>query len=244
MPRPDFGKAATDYASFRKPFPDELFDRLFAFSIGTPGQLILDLAAGTGLMGRELKKRACQVVAVDLSIELLRHGEQKGAVAQAEALPFASNTFDAVVAAQSWHWFDRRRAPSAVMRVLRAEGCIAAVYQMHVPTPGSIAQATEELILRFNPRWRHANSAGINGQVLRDLQSAGFTQIESFSFDVVHQFTAQEWRGMIRTTSAVGPSLATEQLNQFDEALARMLEDHPAVFQIPHRVFAAVGRKP
>jgi hypothetical protein len=99
------------------------------------------------------------------------------------------------------------------------------------------------LILRHRPGWRHANSTGINGQVLRDMQASGFVEIESFSFDVEIPFSREAWRGFIRTTSPIGASMTPEQVERFDSEHAKLLEGLPQPLVIPHRVFAAVATK-
>jgi SAM-dependent methyltransferase len=243
----DFGRTADDYAAHRAAFAPALFERLRRdFGIGRPGQSVLDLGAGTGLLARGLATAGCDVIQLDVSPELLsRSGSAQRVVGRAEALPFGNNSFDVVAAAQCWHWFDRSRAPVEISRVLRHGGTLAVVYQTYVPLPGSVAEATERLILRHRPGWRHANSAGVNGQVLRDVQAAGFVGIESFSFDVEVAFTRERWRGFVRTTSAVGASMPAEQLRRFDDEHEAMLRrDWPDTLVIPHRVFAAVARKP
>ena len=241
---PDFTLTAADYLRHRRPFPKELFGRLRRFGLGAPGQTILDIGAGTGSFSDPLSSNGCRVICGDVSEALLSTGRSNPAVvARAESLPFASDQFDAVTAAQCWHWFDRRVAPAEIHRVLRRDGVLVVAYQMHVPLPGSVAEATEKLILRFRPAWRHANSAGINGQVLRDMQAHRFSGIESFSFDVAESYSHEDWRGFIRTTSAVGPSMPDEMLARFDLDHAAMLVDWPEPLQIPHRIFAAISYK-
>jgi hypothetical protein len=149
-----------------------------------------------------------------------------------------------VTVAQCWHWFDRELAPREIFRVLRPTGSVAVVYQTHIPMPGSVAEATEQLILKHRPGWRHANSTGLNGQVLRDLQACGFIGIESFSFDIKANLTREQWRGFIRTTSPVGASMSPDQIERFDREHEALLGNWPEILAIPHRVFAAVARKP
>ena len=273
-----FGKTAADYARYRVPFSPELFARLARFGIVVAAQKVLDVGAGTGLLGNALQARGCDVTLLDVSADLLeacslarvlrgegssesrldaavgctnasnpspRSTEERGIiVARAEELPFADHVFDLVTAGQCWHWFDRHAAPREILRVLVPGGHIAVVYQTYIPLPGSIAEQTEQVILRHRPGWRHANSTGINGQVLRDLQINRFVEIESFSFDISIDFTRESWRGYIRTTSAVGASMNPQLLSVFDSEHASLLQDFAEPFPIPHRVFAAVARKP
>ena len=240
----DFSPTEPDYAA-RPAFPLELFRRLRRFGVAVPGQTVLDVGAGTGLLARAVAEFGGRVVLVDASEALVRaSGGSECVVGHAERLPFADASFDVVTAAQSWHWFDRTVAPREVFRVLRPGGKVVAVYQMHVPTPGSIAERTEQLILSHHSGWRHANSAGINGQVLRDFQAGGFVGIESLSFDVVHEFTREAWRAAVRSLSAVGASMSKERVAAFDREHAQMLDGVTGPLRILHRVFAAVATKP
>lgn len=241
--RPDFGKSSDDYDRYRPAFDERVYARLHAMGFGIAGQKILDLGAGTGLFGAGLRGKCC-VTSLDIASDLLVCTDGQRVVGEAEYLPFVNGSFDAISAAQCWHWLDRNRAPREVCRVLRPSGIVAVVYQTYIPLPGSVAEATEKLILQHHPGWRHANSTGVNGQVLRDLQIHGFINIESFSFDVEIPFAAEQWHGFIQTTSAVAPSMNPDQLRQFNAAHLNMLEGFPRQLLIPHRIFCVLARKP
>ena len=64
-----------------------------------PGQRCLDLGAGTGVSTVELARSGAYVVGADLSLGMLAAGAHRGVpllAADALALPFADNSFDAV----------------------------------------------------------------------------------------------------------------------------------------------------
>lgn len=66
-----------------------------------PGELILDLAAGTGTSTAAISATGAEAIACDLSLGMLevgkkRHPELTFVAGDALALPFADNTFDAV----------------------------------------------------------------------------------------------------------------------------------------------------
>jgi SAM-dependent methyltransferase len=245
MMQPNFGATVTDYDAYRIPYAPQLFERLKGYGVGNIDQSILDIGAGTGLLGDALEQQGCRVTMVERSESLLRcSAGRRRIVGVAEALPFSANTFEAVLAGGCWHWFNRQAAPMELLRVLTPGGLLAVIYQTYVPMPGSVAEATECLILDHRPGWRHANSTGINGQVLRDMQINGFEKIESFSFDVEVRFSQQAWRGYIRSTSPVGASMSPAQMAAFDERHRVLLRDWPQMLSVPHRVFAAIARKP
>lgn len=89
---------------------------------------VLDVACGTGDMVLELMKRRCVVTGVDLSGEMLSIARQKvkngvWKVADAEALPFESGTFDAVTCAFGVRNFVHlEQGLGEMMRVLKPGG--------------------------------------------------------------------------------------------------------------------------
>lgn len=110
-----------------------------------PGSLVLDAAAGTGLVSRDLAARLrVNVVSLDPSEPMLRAGipanEASGLAGQirpvigrAETLPFADATFDALTFSYLVRYVED---PSATLRelarVVRPGGSIASL-EFHVP---------------------------------------------------------------------------------------------------------------
>jgi demethylmenaquinone methyltransferase / 2-methoxy-6-polyprenyl-1,4-benzoquinol methylase len=110
-----------------------------------PGDLVLDVAAGTQLVSRELAvRRRARVVALDQSEEMLRGGRQvnraAGLAAQvmpvlgrAERLPFPDGTFGAVTVTYLLRYVDDPASTvRELARVLRPGGSIA-MLEFHRP---------------------------------------------------------------------------------------------------------------
>ncbi len=251
----DFGKTANDYGRHRAGFPDEFFERLKALGILRAGMRALDLGTGTGTIARGLATRGCEVTGLDRSAPLMEQAaeldREAGAVvkyvnAAAEETGLAAAEFDLVTAGQCWHWFDRPRAAAEARRVLKPVGRLVIAHFDWIPLPGNMAEATEKLIEKHNPKWKLGGGLGIYPLWPRDMALAGFLNIETFSFDLDAIYTHEAWRGRIRASAGVGASLAPDQVAVFDDELRAMLaERFPGdPMRVMHRVFAAIGAAP
>lgn len=93
---------------------------------GAPGPRLADLGGGTGNYALALQQAGWDPVVVDRSPEMLSHAAGKGlATVQADAqrLPFADQSFDAVTMISMLHHVeDRSAALAEARRVLRSEG--------------------------------------------------------------------------------------------------------------------------
>ena len=98
-----------------------------------PGRTVLDLAAGTGKLTRDLVPSGASVIAVEPLDEMREHLERVSPEVEAlkgtaEEIPLPDTSVDAIVCAQAFHWFDLERALSEIHRVLRPGGGIALLY--------------------------------------------------------------------------------------------------------------------
>jgi ubiquinone/menaquinone biosynthesis C-methylase UbiE len=117
---------------------DQRWNRYLEISIAStlaalspaPEERILDVGCGTGRLLQEAVglQPSISACGVDLSAEMIRQaarriGAARLAIADAAALPFADNSFDAVVSSSSLHhWQDPSRALAECARVVRPGG--------------------------------------------------------------------------------------------------------------------------
>lgn len=163
-----FGRGAGDYERGRPGYAPEAIDWLVEQLAIGPDARVVDLAAGTGKLTGALLPSGAQVIAVE-PVGAMRAALAEGCPGAevldgtAEAMPLASESVDAVVVAQAFHWFDGERALTEIHRVLRPGGRLALVWNVrNLEQP--LQRAVEELLERHrgstpshrSGRWKDA----------------------------------------------------------------------------------------
>jgi len=152
---------------------------------------VLDVAAGTGLLGRAIAPYVKQVVALDATPEMLREGrhqaEQDGLAnivythGLVEDLPYPNDAFDMVVSRFAIHHFQDPRPPmSQMVRVCRPGGKVA-VIDLVSPDDATLATAYNRLERLRDP----SHTRALSVEELRGLvQGAGLTFVYAVSRNV------------------------------------------------------------
>ncbi len=127
-----FDAVAAAYELGRPEYPDEALTFWDDHGAFERGNVLLDLAAGTGKLTR-LLPIICEVHAVEPLVQM--RAEFAKAVPEvdvvygtAEHIPFPDDHFDAVVVGQAFHWFDHQVALDEIARVLKPSGGLGLIW--------------------------------------------------------------------------------------------------------------------
>ena len=161
-----FGNVAELYDRVRPPYSQRLLDRAQEVLELDPSARVLDLAAGTGRLTRELSRRFREVVAVEPD-ERMRAVHGEALAGSAEAIPLDDESVDAVFVGEAFHWFDPAAAIPELVRVLRPRGGVAIVsthwWETEPPLPEAALELLSEPYERFRaqrrPPWDDAFAA-------------------------------------------------------------------------------------
>lgn len=128
-----FEAGAASYEAARPGYPDDAVAVLRdVIGIG-PGKSVLDLAAGTGKLTRRLVELGASVTAVE-PVTGMRHQLERvlpdvtALDGTAEDIPADDASYDVVVVAQAFHWFDADSAFAQIARVLKPKGRLALLW--------------------------------------------------------------------------------------------------------------------
>jgi SAM-dependent methyltransferase len=131
VPALSFGGVADAYDRARPSYPAEAA----AWLAGLDHAHVLELGAGTGKLTEQLVAQGHKVVATDPLDAMLRKLVARlpgtpAAIAAAERIPLRARSVDAVIGAQTFHWWDLERALPEIARVLRPGGHLALVWNL------------------------------------------------------------------------------------------------------------------
>ena len=186
--RAAYDAAAADWAGGPERMYAPLARALVAAApLPVAGGRVLDLGAGTGVVGRAaLAAGAARVVAADLAVAMLRRGgpAQHPVAADATALPFRDQAFDLVVAA---FCLNHLSEPGAALREARrvGRGFAASTFAPGWTHPAKLA--VDDALRPFGfqpPAWylslqREAGPAAqAPGRLAAQAAGAGFTDVQ------------------------------------------------------------------
>ena len=229
--RLSFGSVATDYDRYRPPPPPQALDWLIP-----PGaQAVLDLAAGTGVVTRELIGRAERVIAVEpdermRAVLAASCPEAEVLAGRGEDIPLPAASVDAVVISAAWHWLDPGRAVPEITRVLRPGGRLGVIWisrDMRVPWVAEFNAFARES--READRPEGQPGAGLGDRRRRQIEFPPGTPLappEELLVEYSVPMTRDQLAGLLGTYSGV-ITLEPDQRAAFSRRVRAFLDRQP-----------------
>lgn len=236
-----FGADAQRYDRARPAYPDALIDR-----IASAGREILDVGCGTGIEARQLQARDRTVLGVEPDERMAAFARDTGVeveVATFEDWDPAGRTFDAVIAAQAWHWVDPAKGAAKALEVLRPGGLFAVFWHVFLP-PDAVQEAFAEAFHRAVPdspidlRGLPAQANPYEPLITATAERfAGAGHAEQLRYEWDRTYTRDEWLDQLPTQGALTRATPA-QLTEIRTAVGAAIDAMGGAFT--HR-FTTVG---
>lgn len=158
-----FSSAAELYQRVRPTYPQEIVHWLIEELKITPHATAIDLGAGTGKFLDYLTQATPNVIAVEPIAEMLEqlkivHPEVHVQQASSHQIALKSHSIDAILCAQSFHWFANLETLTEMHRLLKPQGHLGLVWNQRDETVDWV-KALADFLLSFEgdtPRF-HSN---------------------------------------------------------------------------------------
>ena len=248
----DWGKTSADYAKYRDIYPKEFYRKITDRGLCIKGQRVLDLGTGTGVLPRNLYQYGAKWTGTDISPEqieqakLLSEAENKNIeylAVSTEDIDLPKESFDVITACQCFWYFDHERVMPKLAELLEPEGKLVILYMAWLPYEDRIAGMSEELVLKYNPKW---SGAGETKHPIRlpDAVYEHFEMEDHEEYDLMVPFTKESWHGRMRACRGVGASLSKEELEKWDSEHRKLLDETaPEQFDVLHYAALAILNK-
>ena len=240
-----FGAEAERYDRARPRYPDVLIRRI---ADASPGPEVLDVGCGTGIATRQFRDAGCRVLGVEVDARMAEQARRHGIVVEVskfEDWDPAGRSFDAVVAAQTWHWIDALAGARQAARVLRPGGRFAVFWNVAKPEP-ALAEAFAEVYrtaVPDNPIFGRGAAAGGEGgyavfseRAAEGLRESGaFSDAEQWTYDWERTYTRDEYLDVVPTLG--GHSLfSPAELAQVLSGIGAAIDAAGGVFAVRYTV--------
>lgn len=227
----DWGKVSEQYAKYRDIYPDMFYEKIAQRNLCVKGQRVLDLGTGTGVLPRNMYCYGAEWVGTDISENQILYAKKLSEesnlnieyhVSAAEDICFPEKTFNIITACQCYWYFDYKKLIPQLTRVLKPDGKLLLLCMEWLPLEDKIAGSSEELVLKYSPKWTGAGRTKQPISVPDELYKY-FEYVYHEEYDIDVPFTKEAWHGRMKACRGIGASLPPEEIELWEIEHIKML---------------------
>ena len=247
----NWGNTSKDYALYRDIYPQEFYRYILDLGLCKDGQRCLDVGTGTGVLPRNMYKYGASWTGTDISENQIEEAKAISKEAgmnidfyacDAKDVELDAESIDVITACQCIWYLDHRVTAPKFARMLKADGSFLILYMGWLPFEDEIAGKSEELILKYNPKWTGCGDTVHPVLVPNEyLDYFNIEKREEFRVDI--PFTRESWHGRMRACRGTSASMSPEEFALWNDEHINMLKGYPESFIIKHYVSIALLKK-
>lgn len=228
----DWGRTSVDYAKYRDVYPKIFYEKIAERNLCVKGQKVLDLGTGTGVLPRNMYQYGAEWLGTDISKNQIEQAKRLSRELNqnieyfemaAEDIDFPDDTFDVITACQCFYYFDNEKVIPKLAKMLKKDGKLIVLYMSWLPFEDEVAGASEELVLKYNPKWSGAGRTR-HPVVVSGYVHEMFETVYQEEYDIDIPFTRQSWNGRVKACRGVGASLSPEEVMEWEKEHKALLE--------------------
>lgn len=118
--------------------------------------------------------------------------------------------------------------------MLNVNGRILILYMAWLPFEDKIAGASENLVLKYNPKWSGAEER-IHPIAIPSCYRMKFEVVYHEEYPLKVHFTRESWHGRMKTCRGIGASLTKKEISTWEQEHIKLLNKiAPAEFDVLH----------
>src|SRR6266702_1928633 len=226
--RPFHGTAA--YYRHRLAYPDRLIERVANLMSLKPGDAVLDLGCGTGMLAVAFARLGMAVTAMDPEPEMLAAAERAADAAGvmlhlkqggSEDLPPETGPFRLAVMGRAFHWVDRSATLAMLDRIVTPDGGVALFHDAHPPVREN---DWFKILCDVQNKYRQERRGG-HRRYEPFLFASAFSQLDGLAVTIRRELTAEEIVGRAFSMSACSPEKLGGAREEFATRLSTALRE-------------------
>ena len=245
-----FDEVAEQYLRARPGYPEALFEDLVACSGLGPGARILEIGCGPGNASARLADRGYRLTCLEpgprlaelARRQLASHRDVRVVNETFESYPLPAQTFDLVMAAQSFHWVDPQLRCEKSARALAADGVLAVIANRPVMGTSRVEAAVQNIYETLVPEMsEQGDLLNTVDQFSDELRGSGaFPRIEAREYPWNMEYSTSDYLDLQNTHSnhQMLPELIRSQLL---DAVGSAIDEHGGVFRMDRVAVLVMG---
>ncbi|MES2472078.1 MAG: methyltransferase domain-containing protein [Pseudomonadota bacterium] len=205
-----FQGTAAFYERCRLAFPERLIQRVAGLAELKPGDAVLDLGCGSGMLAVPFAQAGMAVTAMDPEAEMLAATRKAADAAGVRVTLQQASSYDLtpdmgpfrlVVIGRAFHWMDRAATLTMLERIVTPDGGVALFHDAHPPVEENAWFKTVcDISARHRPKG--AERGGGHRRYEPFLLASAFTQLDGLSVTIRQSVSVDEIVGRAFSMSA------------------------------------------